>query len=135
MSLPGFGGRSGRSTGPVVGRPDRSTDVHETCTRAKLAWPVDRAVDRLKSPHSRVGAVDRKPWPVDRAVDRPESNCSLDLARSTGRSTGGLNGQFFDRCLVDRPVLWSTGRSIGRSFLTLSAAKGQNFYGGYKYPI
>ena len=77
MYLPGSGGR-----------PGRSTDVYETCTKAKLAWPIDRAVDRLKSPHSPVGAVDRELWPgrpggrpareqllsesgtVDQAVDR-----------------------------------------------------------------
>ena len=42
---------------------------------------------------------------VDRAIDRPESNCSLDLARSTGRSTGRLNGQKFDRWPVDRKAI------------------------------
>ena len=43
---------------------------------------VDRTVDRLQVPHSRVGAVDRtidrEQGTVDRAVDRPESICSLD---------------------------------------------------------
>ena len=54
------------------GRPDQwsvdrcAQDMH----KGQLAWSVDRAVDRLKSTHSRVG-------PVDRAVDRPESRYSL----------------------------------------------------------
>ena len=64
--------------------------------------PVDRAVDRLQVPHSRVGAIDQT---VDReqgTVDRPESNLLSGLERSTGRSTGRLNGQKFDRWSVDR---------------------------------
>ena len=58
-SLPGSGGRPARSTGPRVGRPDRSTDVHKVVHADQLLEPVDRAVDRLQVPHSRVGAVDR----------------------------------------------------------------------------
>ena len=88
----------------MVGQPDRSTDVHKdvhadlplgispldgrrSSLKSNLV-PVDRAVDRLQVPHSRVGAVDqtvdREAWhgrlareqllsgieTVDRAVDR-----------------------------------------------------------------
>ena len=61
---------------------------------------------------------------VDRAVDRPERNCSLDLhGRPGGRPEGST------------VIFLTVGRSTGRSFLTLSAVKGQNSYGGYKYPI
>ena len=61
---------------------------------------------------------------VDRAIDRPESKCSLELGRSTGR----LNGQIFDRWSVDRPV----DRKVN---FDLAAANGQNLYGGYLYLI
>ena len=79
------------------GRSDRSTDVHETCTKAKLAWPVDR----LKLPHSRVGAVDQavdhKHWP-GRPGGRPEGSTVdfLTVGRSTGRGKmpfSAANGQ------------------------------------------
>ena len=111
MSLPGSGGRPGRSVGPVVGRPDRSTDVHETCTKAKLAWPVDRAVDWLKSPHSRVGAVDRELWP-GQPGGRPLRSTAKNL--TVGRSIG---------------------RSTGRAFWSFSAANGQIFKGAINTPF
>ena len=57
---------------------------------------------------------------VDRAVDRPESNCSLDLARSTARSTGRLN----DHILT---IGRSTGRSTGRPIWAFSYANGHIF--------
>ena len=85
------------------GRPDQwSVDRtgRPMCTRRAqrpVVWPVDRAVDRLKSAHSRVGPVDRRST-GQRAV------ALWFWARSTGQSTGRLNGQFFDRWLVDRSV-------------------------------
>ena len=59
--------------------------------------PVDRAVDRLKSTHSRVG-------PVDRAVDRPESRCSLVLGAVDRAVDWKAQRSIFDRWPVDRPV-------------------------------
>ena len=93
----------------VVGRPDRSTDVHKDVHAGQLVWPIDRAVDRLKSTHSRV-------------------------ARSTGRSTGqravalwfwarstAAAGSTVKNLTVGR----STGRSTRRPIWALSAANGQ----------
>ena len=56
-----------QSTGPRVGRPDRSIDVHKVVHADQPLEPVDRVVDRLQVPHSRVGAVDRM---VDRQAQR-----------------------------------------------------------------
>ena len=56
-------------------------------------------------------------------VDRLESNCSLELARSTGR----LNDYFFDRWPVDRPV----DRKV---IFDLLSCQRVEFCGGYKYP-
>ena len=106
---------------------DRSTDVHKVMHAGHPLGPVDRAVDRLQVPHSRVGAadrtVDREAW-HGRPSSRPASKCSLELARSTWRSNSRLNGQFFDRWPVDRKVNFD-----------LAVANGQNLYGGYLYPI
>ena len=95
-----------RSTGPV---DRRAQNVYA----AKLGRPVNR--DSLQPESSALWKASGRPggrpgrehcslFPdsVDRAVDRPESRCSLDLARSTGRSTDGLNGHFFDSWPVDR---------------------------------
>ena len=60
-----------QSTGPVVGRSDRSTDVHEMCTKEQPCRLVDCTVDRLKAPNSRV-------LPVDRAVDRRHNGQKYD---------------------------------------------------------
>ena len=93
---------------------------------------VDRAVNRLQVPHSRVGAVDRT---VDREAwhDRPSGQPAKEqllsgLARLIGQSTGRLNGHFFDRWPVDRPV----DRKVN---FDLAAANEQNLCGGYLYPI
>ena len=77
-----------RSTGTIDRTSGRSTEPVDRCVqdvhKGQVIWPVDRAVDRLKSPHSWVGPVDRSLWPgrpggeqllsgsgtVDRAVDR-----------------------------------------------------------------
>ena len=89
----------------AVDRVDRcAQDMH----KGQVIWPVGRAVDWLKSAHSRVRpidrAVDRSLWP-GRPGGRPaREQFSLDLARSTGRSIGGLNGHIFDRWPVDLPV-------------------------------
>ena len=60
-----------RSTGPRVGRPDVHKDVHAD----QPLEPVDRAVDRLQVPHSRVGAVDR-------TVDREQGTVDRQAQRS-----------------------------------------------------
>ena len=111
-----------RSTGPVDRPRSRSTGLVDRraqgCARSQPFRLVDRAVDRLKSTHSRVG-------PVDRVVDR----CSLVLgavdrrARPTGSTVRNLT--------VGR----STGRSTGRSFLTFLPANGQIWLGPLYTPI
>ena len=92
-----------RSTEPV----DRTGPVDRRAQNVHAGLPlgpVDRAVDRLQAPHSRVGAVDRtvdrEAWQVDRAVNRPESICSLDW---DGRALAS-NGQKFDRWRSTGPV-------------------------------
>ena len=70
--------------------------------------PVDRAVDRLKSPHSRVGA--------GQPGGRP-----LALARSTGRSTGGTT-------IIKMTVGRSTGRSTRRSVLPFPGCQRADFW-------
>ena len=77
-----------RSTGPVDRTKSRSTGPIDRRAQNVHAdqplGPVDRAVDRLQVPHSRVGAVDR---PVDRkawTVDRAREHLLSGLARSTG---------------------------------------------------
>ena len=99
-----------RSTGPRVGRSDRSTDVHKVMNADQPLEPVDRAVDRLQVPHSRVGAVDRtvdrEQGTVDRAVDRPESNCSLDWHdRPGGRPAGSTVKNLTVGRSTGRPIL------------------------------
>ena len=102
--------------------------MHKVVHADQPLGPVDRAVDRLQVPHSRVGAVDltvdREQGTVDRAIDRPQSNLLSGLARSTGRSTAGLNVNFFDRWPVDR-----------KGILAFSSCQRADFLGGYKYPI
>ena len=117
-----------RSTGPRVGRPDRSTDVHKDVHTDQPLGPVDR----LQVPHSQVGAVDRT---VDRKAwhGRPSGRLAKEqllsgLARSTGRSTGRLNYHIFDRWPVDRPV----DRKVISDLVSCQRA---NFYGAYLYPI
>ena len=82
--------------------------MHKVVHADQPLGPVDRAVDRLQVPHSRVGAVDRmvdrEQGMVDRVVDWPESNLLSGLAWSTGRPIGRLNDKKFDRWPVDRPV-------------------------------
>ena len=84
----------GRLTGPEVGRPVRSTDVHR---RAQGFWLLGRSTD---------------------PVDRPESSAIWIWPRSTRQSTGrlkpkigrlgdrpaGCNGQKFDCWPVDQAV-------------------------------
>jgi len=77
--------------------------------------PVDRAVDRLQVPHSRVGAVDR-------TVDR-----RLGIDRPRGRPTSST--------VRNLTIGRSTGRSIGRAFQPFLAANGQNFYGAINTPL
>ena len=98
--------------------------VDRMCTRraqGHISWPVDRAVDRLKATHSRV-------IPVDRSVDRPESRCSLVLGAVDRAVAGRLNGHFFDRWPVDRPV----DRKVN---FDLSASHRADLFGAYLYPI
>ena len=88
----------------------RSTDVHKDVHAAShLGRSTERSTD-CKCPTlgwgRSTGQSTVSLGPVDRAVDRPESNCFLNLARSTGRSTAGLNGHFFNHWPVDRPVDW-----------------------------
>ena len=85
-------------------RPGRSTDVHKTCTLGQPLGLVDRAVDRLQVPHSRVGAVDRS---VDRkawAVDWTDSICSLDWNGRPGGRPLASNGQIFNHWRSTGPV-------------------------------
>ena len=76
-------GRPGRSTAARKqqqqqwnGRPGRSTVVHNEVVA------VDRPVDRLKVPNSRLGTVDRHGRPVPRSVDRT-------VDRQSGRAVSG----------------------------------------------
>ena len=69
---------TGRSTAPRAGRPSRSTDVHETCTKA---CPLGRSTARLTA-----GSTLKK----------------MTVGRSTGWSTGreklpfpGTNGKIY----------------------------------------
>ena len=115
------GGRPDRSTGPVLGRPARSINVHRTCTKASHLGrstarsttestplsgrgrstgrstvgfgPVNRAVDRWLNGHK------NDHWPVDRAV-----------GRSIGQSTGGST-------VRKMTVGQLTGRSTRRAIL------------------
>ena len=99
----------------MTGTVDRcAQDVHI----GQAFWPVDRAVDRLKSAHSRVG-------PIDRAVDRPESRCSLVL----GAVDRAVNRQ------AQRSLFLTVGRSTVRSILTFLPANGQNFVGVINTPF
>ena len=88
-----------------------------------LGWSTERSTD-CKCPTLGWGRSTERSTvslsTIDRAVDRPESNCSLDLARSTG----GLNGQIFDRWPVDRKVIFN-----------LSASQRAELLWGYKCPI
>ena len=106
--------------------------MHKVVHADQPLEPVDRAVDWLQLPHSRVGAVDRtvdrEQGTVDRAVDRPESNLLSGLAQSTGRSTDRLNSQKFDRWPVDRPV----DRKANSDLVSSQRAE---FFMGYLYPI
>ena len=113
---------SSRSIGPVVGRP--------MCTRraqrpSGLGWSTVRSTDWS---HPTLGWGWSTGWstvslgPVDRAVNRAENNCFLDLARSIGQSTRGVNGHFFVRWPIDRPV-------DRRAILPLPAANGQILIG------
>ena len=107
-----------RSLGWEAGRSGRST-ARELCSLEKPT------VDRVDRPGRESALCFRT---VNRAVDRPESSCSLNLARSTGRSTGGLNGHFFDR--------WPVDRSVDRKgILALFQLPTGRFQRGYKYPI
>ena len=91
-----------------VDRPKWQVRVHILVHVGQVLDPVNRAVDRLQVPHSRVGTVDwtvdRKQGTVDRAVDRPESICSLDWDGRPGGRPLASNGQFFDRWRSTGPV-------------------------------
>ena len=98
----------GRSTGRVVSRPDRSTDVHETCTKDQ----PNRLVDQLKALNSRVlpvdQAVDRQAWPVDRRH----------------------NGQKYDCCFGFVPCLLCRGGCVGKRSCVLLSLYYQILGGG-----
>jgi len=85
-----------RSTGPGVGRPNRSTDMHERHAQASHSRPVDRTVDRLKAPNSRVLAGDR-------AVDRRHNGQKYD--RCAGRPGDLPGGHFCPFLLPTRIIL------------------------------
>ena len=104
-----------RSTGPGAGQPERSTGRAQECALGRVSWPVDRAVDRLKATHSRVG-------PVDRTVDRPESCCSLVLGAVDRAVDRQAQRQIFDRWPVDRKVNFD-----------LSASQRADLVGAYIY--
>ena len=93
--------RLGRSTERSTVPSSRSTLAIDRRARIRARWlphePIDRTVDRLRAGCSRLESVDR-------AVDRPESRCSLDLGRSTDRSTGSCQRLKCDRWPVNRAV-------------------------------
>ena len=97
-----------RSTGPV----DRHARGR---AHSQPLRPVDRAVDRLQVPHSRVGAVDR----------------TVDSRLGIGRPRGRPAGSTVRNLIVGR----STGRWTGRAFQPFPAANGQNFYGAINTPF
>ena len=118
-----------------AGRPDpESVDQtgRPTCTRScMLTCYLGRSIERstdCKYPTLKWGRSTGRSTvrlgTVDRAVDQPESNCSPVLARSIGRSTGRLNGHFFDCWPVDR-----------KANLGLVSSQRANFYGAYLNPI
>ena len=49
----------------------RSTGVHQRAQAVAVNLPVDRPIDRLTLPNSRLGTVDRHGRPVLGSVDRP----------------------------------------------------------------
>ena len=103
-------GRLGRSTVAVGGRPDRSTDVHKTCTQPSSGGRSTGTVDRQRA------LLSGKP-PVDRAVDQAESTALCFQTRSTERST--------DQIAV---ALWIWhgrlgGRPLGSTVKNLTASR------------
>ena len=96
-----LGGRPTRSTGFPANWlvhicAHRSTGPVDRCARERAhgqpSQPVDRTIDRLKAPHSRVG------------VGRPDGR-PMALAQSTERSTRGTT-------VIKKTVGRSTGRAI-----------------------
>ena len=118
-----------RSTGPVDRTQSRSTEPGRlTCTKmctltSHLGRSTERSTDCKYPTHGWGRSTGRSTVRLG-TVDRPESKCSLVLARWTGRSTGRLNGQFFDRWPVDRKVI-----------LGLVSCQWADSFGDYIYPI
>ena len=84
-------------TGSVVGRPDRSTDVHEMCTRTShvgrsTARSTDWKYPTLGYCRSTGRSTDML-CPVDRAVDRRHNGQKYN--RWAGRPVGRPEGHFW----------------------------------------
>ena len=114
----------------------RSTDVHKCARQLVLVGRSTGSFDRPES-------FALWKWPQSTgSVDRTESLLSVsNSGRPGGRParepllSGSGHGRPGGRPLGSTVTFLTVSRSTGRSILTLSAANGQNFYGGYIYPI
>ena len=103
-----------RSTGD---RPDGRPDQESVDRTGRPMWT--RNVHRPALKAGRPGDRPTESTQVSGAASRPGGRL-IDLARSTGRSTGGST-------VRKMTVGWSIGRSTRRAFLSFPAANGQNF--------